>query len=82
MQLISFIMKQALARAVYSRQPLVLLDDVFSGMDARTVYTVARGLLGVTGLLRKNKATVIIATHNRKSTSPTNFGSVSRLTQI
>ncbi|UNI17048.1 hypothetical protein JDV02_003426 [Purpureocillium takamizusanense] len=55
----------ALARAVYSRQPLLLLDDVFSGMDARTSRLVARRLLGPEGLLRKIHATVVLVTNNR-----------------
>lgn len=55
---------QAIARAVYSRQSLVLLDDVFSGMDARTSRLVASGLLGSDGLLRNSQATVVLATNN------------------
>ncbi|GJN80117.1 hypothetical protein PLIIFM63780_003641 [Purpureocillium lilacinum] len=55
----------AIARAVYSRQSLVLLDDVFSGMDARTSRLVASGLLGSDGLLRNSHATVVLATNNK-----------------
>lgn len=56
----------ALARAVYSRQSIVLLDDVFSGMDAHTVDTVSRRLLGGNGLLRTRGTTVVLATHSHK----------------
>ncbi|KDN69811.1 putative ABC transporter [Colletotrichum sublineola] len=56
----------ALARAVYSRQKLIVLDDVFSGMDAHTANHVATRLLGTDGLLRRQHATVIVATHSHK----------------
>ncbi|KAI1080070.1 ABC transporter [Whalleya microplaca] len=56
----------ALARAVYSRKDVVVLDDVFSGMDAHTVDLVSRRLLGNDGLFRKRGTTVILATHNHK----------------
>ncbi|TDZ71708.1 ABC transporter atnG [Colletotrichum trifolii] len=54
----------ALARAVYSRQKIVVLDDVFSGMDAHTATRVSTRLLGSDGLLRRQHAAVIIATHS------------------
>ncbi|WYZ45022.1 hypothetical protein EsH8_VIII_000338 [Colletotrichum jinshuiense] len=56
----------ALARAVYSRPTVVLLDDVFSGMDAHTAHHVSTRLIGPDGLLRRQHATVIIATHSHK----------------
>jgi ABC-type nitrate/sulfonate/bicarbonate transport system ATPase subunit len=55
--------KQAIARAVYSRKCVVVLDDVFSGMDATTEHLVFNRLFGSEGLLRRNRTTVIIATH-------------------
>lgn len=61
---------QALARAVYSRKDLLILDDVFSGMDAHTVNLVSRRLLGNDGLLRKRGRTVVLATHSRMSSEP------------
>ncbi|KAM0255269.1 hypothetical protein ACHAQJ_005924 [Trichoderma viride] len=54
----------ALARAVYSRKDVFVLDDIFSGMDAHTVDHVSRELLGKEGLFRKRGTTVIFATHN------------------
>ncbi|KAL7934474.1 P-loop containing nucleoside triphosphate hydrolase protein [Trichoderma chlorosporum] len=56
----------ALARAIYARKPIVLLDDVFSGMDAHTIDVVSSRLLGHGGLLRRQRATVILSTHHRK----------------
>ncbi|KAL4734230.1 P-loop containing nucleoside triphosphate hydrolase protein [Aspergillus similis] len=55
----------ALARAVYSRHKIVLLDDVFSGIDATTAEHIASHLFGSGGLLRKMQATVVLATHSR-----------------
>ncbi|POR35875.1 ABC transporter, transmembrane domain, type 1 [Tolypocladium paradoxum] len=53
----------ALARAVYARKPLVLLDDVFSSLDRGTSQAVLARLLGTEGILRKSGATVLLATH-------------------
>ncbi|KAI0886932.1 ABC transporter [Annulohypoxylon maeteangense] len=55
----------ALARAVYAGHKVVVLDDVFSGMDSGTASLVASRLLGRDGLLRKRQATVVLATHNK-----------------
>ncbi|KAK3319769.1 ABC transporter [Cercophora scortea] len=57
----------ALARAVYSRHSIVILDDVFSGMDAHTSETVFGRLLGrEEGLLRNQNTTVVLTTHSHK----------------
>ncbi|KAK6505820.1 hypothetical protein TWF481_007711 [Arthrobotrys musiformis] len=53
----------ALARAVYSRKPILILDDIFSGLDAITEERIFTRLLGPGGLLRKNGNTIILATH-------------------
>ncbi|OAA38788.1 ABC transporter [Cordyceps fumosorosea ARSEF 2679] len=55
----------ALARAAFSRMKIYFLDDVFSGMDARTVDHISQRLLGSDGLLSKG-STVILTTHNHK----------------
>ncbi|ETS86320.1 hypothetical protein PFICI_00148 [Pestalotiopsis fici W106-1] len=52
----------ALARAVYTRAPIVILDDAFNGLDGRTESSVLLALLGRQGLLRKQKSLVIWAT--------------------
>jgi len=57
---------KALARAIYARNSVIILDDVFSGMDAHTTDIVSSRLLGPKGLLRMIPTTVIIATHSRK----------------
>jgi ABC-type bacteriocin/lantibiotic exporter with double-glycine peptidase domain len=60
--------RMALARAVYSRNSLVVLDDVFSSLDKATADTVFHRILGENGLLRAS--TVILATSNGRSSSP------------
>ncbi|KAH8682050.1 ABC transporter [Xylariales sp. PMI_506] len=56
----------ALARAIYSHKTIVLLDDVFSGMDTHTVESISQRLLSKDGYFRKNNTTVILATHSHK----------------
>ncbi|OIW32028.1 P-loop containing nucleoside triphosphate hydrolase protein [Coniochaeta ligniaria NRRL 30616] len=52
----------ALARAVYSRPTIALLDDVLSGLDGRTEEHVFRRVIGPGGVLSKIGATVILCT--------------------
>ncbi|KAJ5592008.1 uncharacterized protein N7459_002377 [Penicillium hispanicum] len=54
----------SLARAVYSRAPTLVLDDVFSGLDTRSVSAISSRLLAADGHFRESGRTVIIATHN------------------
>ncbi|KAJ4013233.1 hypothetical protein NW752_007528 [Fusarium irregulare] len=51
----------SLARAVYAQRPTIILDDIFSGLDAHTENAVFSNLLGTHGILRDLKTTVIIA---------------------
>jgi ATP-binding cassette subfamily C (CFTR/MRP) protein 1 len=55
--------KKALARAVYSRRTLLILDDSFSGLDATSEDRIFSRLLGEQGLLRKLGVTVVLVTH-------------------
>ncbi|KND86897.1 Canalicular multispecific organic anion transporter 2 [Tolypocladium ophioglossoides CBS 100239] len=50
----------SIARAIYARRELLLLDDVFSGLDANTEDVVFDNLLGEDGLVRKANMTVIV----------------------
>ena len=52
-----------MARACYSRKKLILLDDVFSGLDQGLQQSIFTRLLGPTGLFRYIGATVLLATH-------------------
>ena len=56
----------ALARAVYSRHELCMLDDVLSGLDMDTEQRVFHRLLGQDGLLRRQGATTIVASSSSK----------------
>ncbi|GKT46470.1 ABC transporter ecdL [Colletotrichum spaethianum] len=51
----------AIARALYARQELMLLDDVFSGLDSTTEEIVFSSLFGSEGLLRNTDTTVVLA---------------------
>lgn len=52
-----------MARAVYSRQKVLMLDDVFSGLDAISEDRIFSRLLGKNGLLRQLGTTIILVTH-------------------
>jgi len=58
------IQEQALARAVYNRKPITILDDVLKGLDADTYAKCFEAILGPNGLLRRDNTAVILATHN------------------
>ncbi|OJJ45854.1 hypothetical protein ASPZODRAFT_98811 [Penicilliopsis zonata CBS 506.65] len=53
----------ALCRAIYSRAKLVLLDDVFSGLDAQNISLISDRLFGEGGYFRSAGVTVLLATH-------------------
>ncbi|KAG4256700.1 hypothetical protein FPRO03_03710 [Fusarium proliferatum] len=52
----------SLARAIYAQKRIIILDDVFSGLDMHTENAVFHSLLGTDGLLRQSNTTVIMAT--------------------
>jgi ATP-binding cassette, subfamily C (CFTR/MRP), member 1 len=54
----------ALARALYSRNKIVILDDVLGALDAKTKGTVVERVLGKSGILKKLGITCIVATHS------------------
>lgn len=63
-------MIEAFARAVYSRQPVLLLDDVLSSLDSDTAATVASRLFWYGCLLRKLQSTVFLATYSGMANGP------------
>jgi ABC-type thiamine transport system ATPase subunit len=65
---------QALARAVYSRKPILLLDDPFSALDKTTRDLILIRLFGASGLLRKLGTTVIYTTHDGKHSPGSCYG--------
>ena len=60
-------MTQALARAVFARCELVLLDDCFSALDGETERQVFANLLGPEGLFRKQGTTVVLVGNSSES---------------
>ncbi|KAF5690358.1 major facilitator family transporter [Fusarium denticulatum] len=54
----------SLARALYLESDLVILDDVFSGLDADTELHVFQRVFGPGGLLRERCTTVVLCTHS------------------
>ena len=53
----------ALARAVYAKAELLILDDVFSGLDNDTEELIFKKLFARSGPLRRLKTTVLMVTH-------------------
>ncbi|KAK3360588.1 ABC transporter [Lasiosphaeria hispida] len=56
----------ALARAVYARKDICVLDDTFSGLDTSTESHVFHSLLGENGLLRDMDTTVLLVSSSAK----------------
>ncbi|KAH6867400.1 putative ABC multidrug transporter [Thelonectria olida] len=54
----------SLARALYLQSDLLILDDIFSGLDADTEQQVFRQVFGPDGLLRRRRSTVVLCTHS------------------
>ncbi|TQS33708.1 hypothetical protein Golomagni_05936, partial [Golovinomyces magnicellulatus] len=54
----------ALARSLYSRRPILLLDDVFSALDKPTQKSVSDALFKPSGICRRRGTTVVLATHS------------------
>ena len=54
----------SLARALYLYSDLLILDDVFSGLDVDTEEQVFRQVFGPDGLLRRRRSTVVLCTHS------------------
>ncbi|KAH8196849.1 hypothetical protein TruAng_008990 [Truncatella angustata] len=53
----------AIARALYSKKPRVIFDDVTSALDGHTLSAVADKIFGRTGILRSKGTSVVLATH-------------------
>ena len=65
----------ALARALYHGSELLILDDVFTGIDPRTVREMQSGLFGTNGFLtkRREEMAILIATSTDVSIFPRGF---------
>ncbi|KAE8360003.1 P-loop containing nucleoside triphosphate hydrolase protein [Aspergillus caelatus] len=56
----------ALARAVYARKDIIVLDDVFSSLDATTEEFIFQSLIGTHGLLRSIGSTILLSSSSVK----------------
>jgi ABC-type multidrug transport system fused ATPase/permease subunit len=54
----------SLARALYLQSDLLILDDVFSGLDADTEEQVFKRVFGPEGIVKRRQATAVICTHS------------------
>lgn len=54
----------SLARALYQGSPLLILDDILSGLDNNTDAEVFRRVFGPSGLIRRRGATAVLCTHS------------------
>ncbi|KAF2788594.1 hypothetical protein K505DRAFT_366344 [Melanomma pulvis-pyrius CBS 109.77] len=54
----------SLARALYHGSSLLILDDVFSGLDNNTETEVFRRVFGPHGLVRRRGTTAVLCTHS------------------
>lgn len=63
-------MVQALARAVYARCEIVVLDDPLSALDGKTETSIVENLLGPQGLFKRMATTVFLITNSGKSKVP------------
>ncbi|KAJ5217855.1 P-loop containing nucleoside triphosphate hydrolase protein [Penicillium citrinum] len=57
-------MRVALARALYSRQRVLILDDVLTGLDRETEKCILDAVFAPQGLIKELRQTVILATNS------------------
>jgi len=55
---------QALARAVYRKPDLILLDDIFSGLDRKSATHIFDAVFSEAGLLADMRCAVVLVTHS------------------
>lgn len=55
---------KALARAIFARNEIVLLDDSLSALDGETEDRVFDNIFGPSGLFKKLRATVVLVSNN------------------
>ncbi|KAL6231355.1 hypothetical protein BDW75DRAFT_247944 [Aspergillus navahoensis] len=63
----------ALARALYAKKALLVLDDVFAGLDPKTEQEVFTSLFGADGLLRQGQTTTVLATNSTHNLSSADY---------
>ncbi|KAH2977182.1 hypothetical protein KXW58_005982 [Aspergillus fumigatus] len=55
---------EALARALFARRDILLLDDTFSGLDGETEQAIFDNLFGITGIIRRLRTTVVLVSNS------------------
>lgn len=55
---------QALARALYSREAVLVLDDVLTGLDRDTERCILHSVFASHGLVKEIGQTVVLATNS------------------
>ncbi len=60
----------ALARALYARAQIVVLDDILGALDVNTKKHVAEQVFGPNGIFKKFGSTVLLVTHSSKQVFP------------
>lgn len=55
---------QALARALFARCDILLLDNSFSKLDGETEKTIFENLLGATGLTQRLRTMVVLVSNS------------------
>jgi ABC-type bacteriocin/lantibiotic exporter with double-glycine peptidase domain len=61
---------QALARALFVRCDVIVLDDFFSALDGETEKNIFDNLFGPGGALRRNDVTTILVSNSRMLNLP------------
>ncbi|GIC92891.1 uncharacterized protein Aud_009366 [Aspergillus udagawae] len=61
---IGLLASEALARALFARRDILLLDDTFSGLDGETEQAIFDNLFGVTGIIRRLRTTVVLVSNS------------------
>lgn len=57
-----------MARAIYARPRILVLDDCLSGLDANTEHIILENLVGAHGFLREHSITTFLVSASRTST--------------
>ncbi len=57
---------QSLARAAYTEEEIIVVDDGFSSVDPDTAGTIFQRLFGPSGMVRNWNCTIIMTTNRRK----------------
>jgi len=65
---------QALARVLYARCEIVVLDDGFSALDGKTEGRIVESLFGPTGHFKKMGTTVFFITSASRSKAYISYG--------